>query len=378
MHIRSYDYTPALLRIDPTIPAVPARSISSPEGGADFAAQYAGEFAATRPVISQIWTELSPSAPALASMLSVLDAFIAYARRHGTCSWTDTTTDLVAAFVLDTDDELTGGDVSHLRKNSLHAAFLALIDADLYDEVSPAEGILPIDEPKLAAPTKNVKADGKPKPKTRCKYSERTHVRPATHDEIMLIRLAARFAGTNRAQHLPAAAVAMCTSTATTSEAPQVLWQHLTTNAATSSLVLAGRIDETHDHEKAIAPRTVTLDPWCADALQAWRAERSEVRAVDPASSVVYAGAKSLLSNSAQVSTDRQIAKVLEIADLRHLEGLTAGSLRLWAATRHVTDLSTLVAGAAAADVDPLTLHRHITQQGDRALLRRLQSGPST
>ena len=90
----------------------------------------------------------------------------------------------------------------------------------------------------------------------------------------------------------------------------------------------------------------------------------------DPTSSVLYSGAQSLVSNSAQVSTDKQIAKVLGIADLRHLDGLTAGSLRLWAATRHITDPYTLDAGAAAAGTEPLTLHRHVTQQGDRGLRR--------
>ena len=369
MYVSAYDYRRFLLRTDPTSPTTTALSTAAePACPLDLAGLNAGEYAATRPVIVRILAEVAPDQDALHAMVAVLDTFTAYAERRGVRTWPDTTTALVTSFVRCTEVDLAD-DARLLRKNTVHAAYLALVDADLQDDLSPAEGVTLVDPSARSAPSVQ-QAGADEEGKTRRKYSDRTHVRPATHDEITLIRLATRFAGTTRAQHLPAAAVAICSSTATTSEAPQVLWEHLRTIDGDEMVQLAGRVDENNGEEKAIARRTVPLDMWCVGALEAWRTERSEVRPVDPTLSVLYSGAQSLVSNSAQVSTDKQIAKVLGIADLSDLDGLTAGSLRLWAATRHITDLYTLDAGAAAAGIEPLTLHRHVTQQGDRGLRR--------
>ena len=148
-----------------------------------------------------------------------------------------------------------------------------------------------------------------------------------------------------------------------TSEAARVRWQDLAGDAA---VTLAGRPVATPGSEKLIAARTVTLDPWAAQALATWRTERSAHRPVDPGASVLYGGNQMLISNTAQACADRQIAKAMELADLRDQPGLTAGSLRLWAAARNITTLATLIEGAALAGVDPLTLRRHLTAPGEK------------
>jgi hypothetical protein len=50
--------------------------------------------------------------------------------------------------------------------------------------------------------------------------------------------------------------------------------------------------------------------------------------------------------------------------------GFSAGSLRLWAAARHVTGFATLIDGASIAGIDPFTLHRHITRSRSGGLAR--------
>ena len=324
MHVSAYDYRRFLLRTDPTYPTTDTSTATKPAAALDLEGLSAGEYAATRPVIVRILAQVAPDQDALNSMVAALDTFTAYAQRRGVRTWPDTTAALVTSFVRCTEVDLPD-DARFLRKNTVHSAYLALVDADLQDGMSPAEGVTLTEPSAGGAPSVGQAGENEQeskKGKARRTYSDRTHVRPATHDEITLIRLATRFAGTMRAQHLPAAAVAICSSTATTSEAPQVLREHLRTIDGDEMVQLAGRPDKSNGQEKAIAHRTaphrtVPLDTWCVGALEAWRTERGEVRLVDPTSSVLYSGAQSLVSNGAQVSTDKQIAKVLGIADLR-------------------------------------------------------------
>jgi hypothetical protein len=51
----------------------------------------------------------------------------------------------------------------------------------------------------------------------------------------------------------------------------------------------------------------------------------------------------------------------LDIADLGREIGVSAGSLRLWAAARHVTGFASLIDGATVAGIDPFALDRLIT-----------------
>ena len=246
----------------------------------------------------------------------------------------------------------------------MHGAYLALIDAGV-TTFSAAEGINPCPA-EVRTDSRGKHRDNPIETKTRRAYDARVHVRAATGDEVLLTRLATRtrMAGTSRATHLCAAAVAVCTSAATTSEAPQILWSDL----AGATLSLSGRIHPGHVAECNIAARTVTLDPWAASALAAWRAEKASARAVDPSASMLYSGSQALTSNSAQVGTDQQVRKALAIADLENIPGLTAGSLRLWAACHTVTDYPSLQTAAAKAGVEPLTLHRQVSHLGERGL----------
>ncbi|MGB8650069.1 MAG: hypothetical protein WCD35_05345 [Mycobacteriales bacterium] len=370
MSSSSYDYTQRLLRTDPTAPRAPhlgTQPASAASSEQYLAAILRGDLTASLPNIIDVWTQVNPDQQALDAMTDSLTTFTHYATNLGVATWGDVPADLVRDFIAYPDTALTD-QAWRLRKNTVHGAYLALIDANLHDGASPAEGLdaltatLPTDQPRRnfsATPDKG---------KSGRSYTERHHCRPATHDEVLLTRLACRLAGTSRSQGLPAAAVALCTASATTGEAPQVLWRHLAQGGA---VALPGRLAPPGREETAISARTVALDPWSQQALTDWQQERSINRPVSADESVLYSGNQPLTSRSAQVCADQAIARAFEIADLRHENDITAGSLRLWAAARHVTTLATLPEGAAVAGVDPLTLHRQITQQGDRRLLHR-------
>jgi hypothetical protein len=49
---------------------------------------------------------------------------------------------------------------------------------------------------------------------------------------------------------------------------------------------------------------------------------------------------------------------------------VVAGSVRLWAAARHVTGFATLIDGAAVAGIDPFALHRQVSRGNDRGHAR--------
>jgi hypothetical protein len=51
----------------------------------------------------------------------------------------------------------------------------------------------------------------------------------------------------------------------------------------------------------------------------------------------------------------------LDIADLGREIGVSAGSLRLWAAAHHVTGFASLIDGANVAGIDPFALDRLTT-----------------
>ena len=329
----------------------------------DTEALYAGTYAATLPVIECVLAQVSPDLATTATMVAVVVHLTEHATTRGFTTWHEIPREVITQFI--SRDKDAGDDTCRLRKNAVHGAYLALRDAGLFDGPSPAEGIDPVPSAVRADQRGKHLGDATPKRKRR-PFADRVHVRPTSDDEILIIRLATRLAGTSRTRGLPAAAVAICSSSATTTEAPQVLWRQLQNH----DMDLAGRCAEPGREETAIAARTVRLDDWAATVLEDWRQERSEVRPVDPSASILYNGAQTLDSLSAQASADKQVRKALEIADLVREVGLSAGSLRLWAAARHVTTFASLEAGAAAAGIEPLTLLRQITQQGDRGFRR--------
>jgi hypothetical protein len=357
----TYDYTPFVLRTDPDFPC---RPVSTTAFLVDLDRALAGAFTSTLPIIASIWAQVSPDATGLAAMTAVLDGFTDRAEAARASTWKDIDPDLITSFLASGDTE-PSDDTRRLRKNVIHGAYLALRDARVGYATSPAEGIDPV-----AGATRHdergKRRGNAAETKTRRPYGERVHVRPATHDEMLIIRLGARLAGSSRARHLSAAAVALTSASATTAEAVQVVWADTKTNC----VPLAGRVAEDGREETAITPRVAELDEWGTDALNAWRDEKCAVRPFDPQGSVLYGGNDELTSNTAQVCVDQQVRKALQIADLRREPGLTAGSLRLWAGCRRVTDFASLAVGAEIAGVDPLTLHRQVTRQGERGLRR--------
>lgn len=170
----------------------------------------------------------------------------------------------------------------HLRRNTINGAYLALEDAGVIEPAAPfalPEGL----------------AD-----KRRGR-----HVRAATHDEVLITRLATRLSRTQRRRYLAAACVALCSNTAEASEAPQVRWTHHTGDG----LKLEGRVSLNHRPGMNIASRTVELDPWARAALDAWRTECAAARHIHPEDSMIYTGTQALTSNSAAVSADNQVNK---------------------------------------------------------------------
>ena len=355
-----YDYR--RLYIERSDPHAPTTAV--PQGGTiDPVAAYTGAFEGTRPVIAGIWAQVTPTEETLRTMLAVLDQFTRHAGRHGLATWDAVPRDVVAAYVHAGLGHLDN-DVHRLRKNTVHAAYLALTDAGLCDTSHPTEGCDPLPE-RVRTDERGKHKHNAKGTKTRRVYADRVHVRPVSNDEILLIRLATRLAGSKRTRHLSAAAVALCSASATTTEAPQVLWRHITD----TTVQLPGRRAQEGREETAISPRTVALDAWGAEALGEWRDERSAHRELLPDASALYTGNHALDSETAGICVDQQVRKALRIADLRREPGLTAGSLRLWAAARHVDAWVDLETGAATAGVARHTLHRQISQLGDRSLV---------
>ncbi len=361
-----FDYRPHVLRTDPTPPAFDAAAYLGRRLDLDLLHQ--GDLEEGLVCILQIWNQFAIAPIAVDSLARALHGFIATVQAAGHTSWLSIPSDVIERFVTGgaSPEPVLPTGVRRLRKNAVHGAYLALIDAGII-EFSPAEGMDPAPE-DVRTDLRGKRRDYAQETKTRRAYESRAHVRAATHDEVLLTRLATRLADTSRATHLCAAAVAICSSTATTSEAPQILWAAYDDDATAPALDLPGRMYPGNVAERNISARTVTLDPWAAEALAAWRTEKSRTRPLDEHASILYGGNQALTSNSAQIGVDRQVRNALQIADLDSITGLTAGSLRLWAACAEVTDYPGLQAGARRAGTQPLTLHRQVAHLGERAL----------
>lgn len=347
----AYDYTRVLRRTDPTIAPLSWADLAQPD---DVAAEMTGDLIATLPAIADIWQQVSPDSDTTGQMLGVLAAFTANAIAAGATTWHEVALEDIATFIHAPGP--AAGDACRLRKNVVHGAYLALYDAGLFDDVSPVASIDPVPG--------QVRTD------------DRGPARTATHDEMLVLRLATRLAVSSRAVHLSAAAVAICSSSATTTEAPQVLWAHADLTDDVPQLALTGSPSATNDDEARIKPRIVTLDPWAAEVLTDWHTELQaknkpdKTSRVASATSVLYTGKQALDSNSAHAGVDQQVRKAAAIADLGRETGFSAGSLRLWAAARHVTEFASLITGASIAGIDPFALHRQFTRGNDRGRSR--------
>lgn len=361
------DFGSLLLRVDPSCSHADLALARRPVF--DMTAALAGSIADSLALVLQTWDEISPDPAATDAMAAVLITYAGVAiGQHRLTHWAELPPTLAREFVHEDGLEQ---DAARLAKNTIHAAYLALADHGVPTGFDPTSPVLsPVHG--LAAVPDHVRDDqrgtrrGDPfDERTRNGYDQQVHVRPATHDEVLLARLAAPFTQTNRTRHLAAAALATCSSTATTGEAPQVLWRNL--DLAGGTITLPGRPADRGWAETAIAARSNDLDAWDAAALVNWHAERRLVRPLPSDASVLYGGNQALTSNSAQICADQQVRKLLQVADLRREPGLSAGSFRYWAAARHAARHGLTAAGRYAG-VQPATLYRQLFQLGDRAL----------
>ncbi len=282
-----------------------------------------------------IWKQFSLPEVAVATMGGVLEGLLTHLTEAGlTIHTVDDETLIRLATTNPTVHPQPTRDEVRLRLNVINGAYLALQDAQIIEAASP------LMLPTVAQPAK----------------ARRAYVRSATHDEVLLVRLATRMLQSQRRQHLAAACVAICSNGATAAEAPQVLWR----NYAPDQLALAGRTSLNDRAGMNIAARTINIDSWATTALNAWKAERSALRPVHDDDSVLYAGNQELTSNSAAVSTDQQVKKALEYAGLAQAKGLTAGSLRLWSILKDATDLASAAAAARHGGITIVTLHTKV------------------
>jgi len=352
-----FNYSHLLVRTDPTCHG--ANTTQRIAIRLDTEALMAGSIENTLPVIAGIWAEVTPDPDTAAQMLAILTGFADWAAPQGVTHWDQVTTATVHDFIAPGNTQSR----RQLRKNTMHAAIVALADAGLYADPSPALEL-------AAAPPQPtpLKAEAGKTPRTTNKYATCGGPRPTTNDEVLLIRLATRLAANSRTTHLCAAAVALASTSATTCEAPQVRWKdvHLPQDDPDSRAVnLPGRPTKTPT-ESTITPRSNHLGFWEYQVLADWKAECSANGAPSATASVLYTGRQPLIGNSAQVSADRQVRKAIDLADLSSDPTLTAGSLRLWAAARHVTGWDALPQAAQILGVEPHTLNRWLRQLGDQ------------
>jgi hypothetical protein len=348
------DLPTQLTRTDPTS-NIPART-HPPQHELDLHAVQALELTACRTVVHGIWADRTPSATILTAMDAVLNRYVVEATAAGHTTFDAIPPEFCRRFI--TSGRRAVDDTAlRLRKNAVHGAYLALATAGLHNQ-SPAAGIDPV-------PT-SVRTDrrGRPPgadpatatPRHGSKTKPPIHVRTTSHDEMLLIRLGAGLSGTTRGQHWAAAAVAICSASATTREAPQVRWQRMTDPTAAKVLPLSGN---GRSGASAIAARDVPLDDWQQQALGDWHAEVAA--AGTPTGSILYTGRQELTSASAQSSADQLVGNAIAVADLDREAGLSAGSLRLWAAARRITRDEDVFAAARVYGTAPFRLFRDLT-----------------
>ncbi|MCW2808889.1 MAG: hypothetical protein JWQ93_2844 [Marmoricola sp.] len=139
----TYEYTRYLLRTDPSCPVPASEAAEAAAAAPDLVAALSGTFIGTMPVITSIWTQVSPDPVALKAMIQIVLDFTETAAQRGFTRWADVPTAVISDFVHEAHALITN-DASRLRKNAMHTCYLALVDADLHHDVSPAEGIHPV------------------------------------------------------------------------------------------------------------------------------------------------------------------------------------------------------------------------------------------
>lgn len=336
--------TDLIVRTDPTLDDAPTPTT---------AAAPSSPFSMVRLLVVSEWAAAAPDPATLATMTNALDHFLAALLEAGITDLDDADGD-AHSFV----EAAPTPSAWHLRKNTLVAAYSALLTVGAWHTHPPVHGLRPGAhlEEHLATTT------------ARSHTAKTPRNRVATSDEVLLTRICARLDG--RAElHRRAAALAIACAGATPAEGPRTLWEHDVPARPDkpATLHLSGRHHQDSDNGWYSAPRTVTLDRWSATALADWRAEASRTgRPPAPGHSIVYLGTKPLTDPSPKICFHALINGALAVADLNWQPGLTPLAIAEWAAA-HAALRHGLDAGAHVMGVDQGNCHRRLMKAATRA-----------
>lgn len=171
----------------------------------------------------------------------------------------------------------------------------------------------------------------------------------ATHDEILILRLAAHHGDTARCNGLTAATLAAYSSGAAVAEVPHLKL----TDATETHLHLRGVTADKPGN--AVAERTNPLDPWAAEAFRLYREEGFGGSDRSP----FYSGYQTLDSDSARVTTSAHLKKLIHPTGLS-TAGLTPEEIRVWSAIRTTHDTATFLDAATYHGTPWQVLHRRL------------------
>lgn len=263
---------------------------------------------------ARTWPELGVPTAGTDAMLRTLTDFTAALAHHGVTHYQDITPEHLSDHL----DQATTDPARQLRRNTLTALSLT---AQEY-------GHDPLAVPTIT-PAK---------------------VHPcATHDEILILRLAAHHGDTSRCKGLAAAVLAVYSSGAAGAEAPHITLQ----DATDTHLHLPGT--EADKPGNAITARTNPLDSWAAEAIARYRDEGFGGSDRSP----FYAGYQPLDSISARNSTAAHLNKLIAVCGLGPAR-LTPAKIRRWSAVRHAHDTATFLQAAEYYGTSWEVLRRHL------------------
>ncbi len=376
-----FDYRDLVYRDDPAHPpraldSVPtALSLQDDQDTLDGALD--GDLTATLSYTAAALGHAATDTRTAEAMLGVLAGFVDRALRAGHTTWHDVDADHVVKFVaLRNGNTHPTVEARRLRKNAVHAGWLAHGMA-VPDLPEVTLGIDPVQD--HVRQDKRGQGTG-PAEKRRPAVS----TRPATHDEVTLLRLAAPASANRKTAHAPAGALALLSSGASVREAAELgvhtvvdtdsvtllareTSRYLTRRQVRQSLELPGTGDADGRSIGTPLPRTGRpLDSWEQQALLDLLHEMSTQGRTLPDDYVLYGERGEFNRKSAAVTVTQHLTKLRKHADLTREAGLTPNSLRMWGVIRDVTCHRDAVKAARHFGTSGLTLLRLVRQQGDR------------
>lgn len=323
------------LRTDHTAPSVDLDALAQVNIH-DPATRRAGTFATVLALCANHWMGTAIPTIGLQSAIDTLGGFLHTVALAGAGTIHQITTEQINDYINNAPPSprtngVVPNDIKHLRRNVI-AALTKTLEAHRIPH--PHTWTVPVlTEPKLS----------------RC----------ATHDEMLILRLAAPHT-TQRAHSLSAAVLAVITSGANSSEAPTIEATHV--DITNQRLQLSGlRAART---ARTIEPRTVALDDWATKVL----AEFLEYGHDRRIAQLLYTGRHALTSTSAQASIDNQFKNARDRAGLSKV-GLTCSAARLWGALRDATTQDDLETAADTYGTHWTILHHHMNPaRGNRLI----------